>query len=46
MYSEEEILTHLNIDSSDVELVKAVSKQLKAWESYGLVKYRGEVGDG
>jgi predicted RNase H-like nuclease (RuvC/YqgF family) len=40
-YTEEEILANLNIDSSDVELVKAVGKQLEALEAYGLVEYRG-----
>ena len=40
-YTEEEILTHLNIDPSDVELVKAVDRQLEALEAYGLVEYRG-----
>jgi len=40
-YSEEEILAHLNIDPSDVELVKAVDRQLEALEAYGLVEYRG-----
>jgi len=40
-YTEDEILAHLNIDPSDVELVKAVDKQLEALEAYGLVEYRG-----
>jgi len=40
-YTEEEILAHLNIDPSDVELVKAVDRQLEALEAYGLVEYRG-----
>jgi predicted RNase H-like nuclease (RuvC/YqgF family) len=40
-YTQEEILAHLNIDPSDVELVKAVDRQLEALEAYGLVEYRG-----
>lgn len=36
-----EILAHLNIDSSDAELVKSVNKQLEVLESYGLVEYVG-----
>jgi len=40
-YTEDEILAHLNIDPSDVELVKAVDRQLEALEAYGLVEYRG-----
>jgi len=40
-YTEEEILTHLNIDPSDMELIKAVDRQLEALEAYGLVEYRG-----
>ncbi|MEM2864612.1 MAG: hypothetical protein QW569_05055 [Candidatus Bathyarchaeia archaeon] len=40
-YSEEDILTHLGIDASDAELVKAVSRQLEALEAYGLVEYKG-----
>jgi len=40
-YTEEEILAHLNIEPSDVELVKAVDRQLEALEAYGLVEYRG-----
>jgi len=34
-------LAHLNIDPPDVELVKAVDRQLEALEAYGLVEYRG-----
>ena len=37
----EEILTKLNIDPSDTELVKAVNKQLEILETYGLVEYAG-----
>jgi len=40
-YTQEQILAHLNIDPSDSDLVKAVSKQLEALESYGLLEYRG-----
>jgi len=31
----------LNIDSSDSNLVKTVSKQLEALEGYGLLEYKG-----
>jgi len=30
-------LAHLNIDPSDVDLVRAVDRQLEALEAYGLV---------
>ena len=40
-YSGDGILVHLNIDSSDTELVKAINKQLEALERYGLVEYVG-----
>ncbi|MBC7131090.1 hypothetical protein H5T51_07740, partial [Candidatus Bathyarchaeota archaeon] len=40
-YTQEEILAQLNIDPSDVDLVKAVGKQLEALEAYGLVEYKG-----
>jgi len=40
-YTQEDILTHLNIDPSDSDLVKAVSKQLEALEGYGLLEYKG-----
>jgi len=40
-YTGEEILTQLNIDLSDTELVKAVNKQLEILETYGLVEYSG-----
>jgi hypothetical protein len=40
-YTEEQILTHLNIDPSDTDLVKALSKQLEALEGYGLLEYKG-----
>jgi hypothetical protein len=38
---DEEILAQLNIEPSDVEMVKAVSNQLNALESYGLLEFRG-----
>jgi len=40
-YSQEQILAHLNIDPSDSDLLKAVSKQLEALEGYGLLEYKG-----
>jgi len=40
-YTQEDILAHLNIDPSDSDLMKAVSKQLEALEGYGLLEYRG-----
>jgi len=40
-YTQEQILAHLNIDPSDSDLVKSVSKQLEALEGYGLLEYRG-----
>ena len=40
-YSGDEILSHLNINSSDTDLIKAVNKQLEVLESYGLVEYVG-----
>jgi len=41
-YADEDILANLNIDPSDVDLVKAVSKQLEALENYGLVEFTGK----
>ena len=38
---DEEILAQLNIEPSDVDMVKAVSNQLNALESYGLLEFRG-----
>jgi len=38
-YSDKDILTNLNIDPTDADLVKAVSKQLEALEDYGLVEF-------
>ncbi|MDV3244219.1 MAG: hypothetical protein LYZ66_03445 [Nitrososphaerales archaeon] len=40
-HSQEEILVHLNIDPTDTEMVKAVSRQLEALERYSLVEYSG-----
>jgi predicted RNase H-like nuclease (RuvC/YqgF family) len=40
-YTQEHILSHLNVDPSDTNLVKAVNKQLEALEAYGLVEYKG-----
>jgi translation initiation factor 2B subunit (eIF-2B alpha/beta/delta family) len=40
-YTQEQILAHLNIDSSESDLVKAVSKQLEVLEGYGLLEYKG-----
>jgi hypothetical protein len=40
-YTEEQILSHLNIDPSDSDLVKAVSGQLEALEAYDLLEYKG-----
>ncbi|MEM1661110.1 MAG: hypothetical protein QXR17_08265 [Candidatus Bathyarchaeia archaeon] len=40
-YTQEEILAALNIDPSDVDLVRAVDRQLEALEAYGLVEYKG-----
>jgi hypothetical protein len=40
-FSGEEILSHLGIKSSNIDLVKAVNKQLSVLESYGLVEYVG-----
>ena len=41
LLGDDEILARLNIDPGDVDLVKAVSNQLSALESYGLVEFRG-----
>jgi len=40
-YSGDEILTNLSINVSDIDLVKAVNKQLEVLEHYGLVEYVG-----
>jgi len=40
-YTQEQILAHLNIDPTDSDLVKAVSKQLEGLEGYGLLEYKG-----
>ena len=39
VYTDDEILSRLNVDPSDVELVRAISRQLEALESYGLVEF-------
>lgn len=41
-YGEEEILARLGISPADTDLIKAVSKQLEALESYGLVEFTGK----
>jgi hypothetical protein len=40
-YTGNELLTALNINPSDTDLIKAVNKQLEVLESYGLVEYLG-----
>jgi hypothetical protein len=40
-YTDEMILSRLNIEPSNTDLVKAVSKQLGILEAYGLVEYMG-----
>jgi len=40
--SDGDILANLNIDPSDVALVKTVNKQLEVLEAYGLVEYTGK----
>ena len=40
-YSGEELLSYLHINSSDVDLVKALNRQLEILEAYGLVEYGG-----
>jgi len=41
MLNDDDILAQLEIDPSDVDLVEAVSYQLSALESYGLVEFLG-----
>jgi predicted transcriptional regulator len=41
LFSDDEILTRLNISPTDTDMMKAVSKQLQTLESYGLVEFRG-----
>ena len=41
-FSDEEILSSLNIDPADTDLVKAVSKHLEALEAYGLLEFTGK----
>jgi predicted RNase H-like nuclease (RuvC/YqgF family) len=40
--SEDEILARLGVDPADVELVKAVSRQLEVLERYDLVEFTGK----
>ena len=40
--SDEEILSSLNIDPADTDLVRAVSRQLEALEAYDLVEFTGK----
>ena len=40
-FSGDEILSYLDVNSSNTDLVKAVNKQLSILESYGLVEYVG-----
>jgi predicted RNase H-like nuclease (RuvC/YqgF family) len=40
--SEDEILARLGVDLADVELVKAVSRQLEVLERYDLVEFTGK----
>lgn len=41
-YSSDEILTHLNVEPAETEIVKAISKQLQILESYGLLEFTGK----
>lgn len=41
VYSDDEILAHLNIDPTNADLVKAISKQLELLEEYGLIEFTG-----
>jgi len=41
-HSDDEILSHLNIEPTDSELVAALSRQLEALEDYGLVEFTGK----
>jgi len=40
-YSADEILARLNIERSEVDLVKAINTQLETLEDYGLIAYSG-----
>jgi len=40
-YTDDEILASLDISPSETELIKAVSRQLEALESYGLIEFAG-----
>jgi hypothetical protein len=42
-YSADEILAHLNIEPSEVDLVKAINVQLETLEAYGLIDYSGRA---
>jgi hypothetical protein len=42
-YGADEILARLNIERSDVDLVKAISVQLETLEAYGLIDYSGRA---
>ena len=42
-YTDNEILSALNIEPTDSDLVKAVTKQLEVLEAYGLVEYSGRA---
>ena len=41
LLSDDELLSRLNISPTDTNVVKAVSNQLQALESYGLVEFTG-----
>lgn len=41
IYTGDDVLTQLNIDPVNVDLVKAINKQLEILERYGLVEYAG-----
>jgi hypothetical protein len=42
-YSADEILARLNIEPSEVDLVKAINVQLETLEAYGLIDYSGRA---
>ena len=41
LLSDDELLSRLNVSSTDTDMVKAVSNQLQVLESYGLVEFTG-----
>ena len=41
LLSDDELLSRLNVSSIDTDMVKAVSNQLQALESYGLIEFTG-----